>query len=104
MMQWVQSHGYDEFTLENLELAYRELSSQGKLIEKGTAAAQPATPTSTHRSSRSSSVSTNRSSTPVVKTETEEDLYKMDMTELRRKADSQLQKQAADRDGSSLWQ
>jgi hypothetical protein len=97
MSQWVQSHGYPEFTAENLELAWREL--RGTLRTKGSA------PTTTSASTRrSSSISTSRSSTPVVNRELSlEEMEKLPLDEIRRRADAQLAQQAADRDSTRTW-
>jgi len=94
--QYIQGKGYDEFTPSNLEEAFQAL--QGKLVKKGSAPAT--TPTTSGARRTGSSFRSSGGTPPPVKTESEEDLYKMPMDELRRKADSALQKAAEDRDGS----
>jgi hypothetical protein len=111
---WVRDHNYNEFTQENLEKAFEDLSQRGLLklktdeasvptkVETTTVVKAPArieqtvTPvveTTPVRSPRkASSVSTIRSSAPVVKTElTEDDLYAMPMDKLKDLSNKQLQ-------------
>jgi len=101
MRDWVQSHNYNEFTQENLEKAFEDLSERGLLKLKTDEASAPTTtevPTKVNEPARieqpatvsvtevtpvrspkkASSVSTTRSPAPVVKTEpTEDELYDM---------------------------
>lgn len=104
---WVQSHGYTEFTEENLEKAYQDLKASGLLKIKTSDAggttdaaakeaeriAQAQRDAAQSRSSqRSSSVST-RGGTPVVKTEpTEDELYNMPLDKLKQLSNEQLAK------------
>ena len=111
---WVRDHNYNEFTQENLEKAFEDLSGRGLLKLKTDEASAPTkTETTTKvkeaarietpatevvkdvtpvRSSRkASSVSTTRSAAPVVKTElTEDDLYAMPMDKLKDLSNKQL--------------
>jgi hypothetical protein len=98
MSQWIQGKGYQEFTPSNLEEAFQAL--QGKLVKKGdTPAATTTTSTGNRPTRKSSSVSTSRSSAPVVSNEPDEEaLYKMPLDKLRTLADKQLADRAAERE------
>lgn len=110
---WVREHNYNEFTQENLEKAFEDLSGRGLLklktdeasaptktevkpkVETTTRIERPATEvtevTPVRSSRKASTVSTSRSSAPVVKTElTEDDLYAMPMDKLKDLSNKQM--------------
>jgi hypothetical protein len=117
MRDWVREHNYNEFTPENLEKAFDDLSVRGLLTLKTDGASVPTktevttkvkettrieppatevvkevTPVRSPR--KASSVSTTRSAAPVVKTElTEDEMYALPKEELLKRANAQLAEQ-----------
>lgn len=107
IMQWVKSHGYTEFTVDNLDKAYQDLKKSGLLKLKTTDAsgttevkeettqrtADASTDTTQSRSQKKSSSISTRGGAPVIKTEPSEDeLYSMPMDKLRQLSNDQLAK------------
>jgi hypothetical protein len=114
---WVQEHNYTEFTRENLEKAFDDLSERGLLTLKTDEASVPTrtevktkvtaparieqpekkveTEVAPVRSpKKSSSVSSTRSAAPVVKTDPSEDeAYLLPMDQLKALAEKQLREQ-----------
>jgi hypothetical protein len=108
VVEWVQSHNYNEFTSDNLEKAYLDLKKSGLLELKSDGAsetteedtqqteriARPTVSTTQSRSSqKSSTISSRRSGAPVVKTgPSEDELYSMPLDKLRQLSNEQLAK------------
>lgn len=106
LAKWCQTHGYQEFTAENLEKAYQDLKANGLLVLKAEGAGgdteakgedtvrteQPKPEaTQTRSPKRSSTISSRSSATPVRSTEpTEDEAYKMPLDKLRALANQQL--------------
>lgn len=109
MAQWVQTHGYSEFTEEALQNAYEDLSKSGllelkseeadgatdadtKVIQRTAGTKVEATTAPSPRkasglSTRTSTASANKSSMPTV-----DEAYAMDLDKLRDLANAQLSK------------
>src|SRR6266699_2367088 len=110
---WVQSHNYNEFTQENLEKAFEDLSGSGLLTLKTDGASAPTktevktevkaarieTPVTevvtevpqVQSPKKASTVSSKGSPAPVIKTEpTEDEAYTMPLEQLKALAEKQL--------------
>jgi len=85
----VVASGAQEFSVEAIEQAFQQLKAAGKLALKGVARSV----------ARSSSISTNRSSAPVVKELSEDDLYAMPLHELKARANQALAENPPDEGG-----
>jgi DNA-binding helix-hairpin-helix protein with protein kinase domain len=96
---------YGDFTLENFEKAYQDLSESGLLEVKGEEAsaeqkkaeaeaqriADAAETTSSQRTRKASGISTHRAvAVPRAAEPTEDDMYSMSLDELRKRAEKQL--------------
>lgn len=107
MVAWVQTHGYPEFTEDNLEKAYQDLKASGllKIKDPEASVTTQTTPkdaerivpakeeTAQPRSSQRASSVPAKAPASVIKTEpTEDELYNLPMDKLRSMANDQLAK------------
>jgi len=106
MQAWVQTHGYSEFTEDNLEKAYQDLKKSGLLKLKTEGAdvategngadseriAPPVSGTTQQRSPKKGSTISikGRSTAPMKSAPSEDELYSMPMDKLRQLSNEQL--------------